>query len=131
MGLLNTLMYGVHAEYIKRALIGGFTYSKIRSPELRQEIIKSALRIIIEGSPFQKSHEQARNDFYSSPSIVQAGFITNSMISLGINHGIMGFHWDYIRNPYSLTTYSRLAYDTAVKVIKHDYGIDVSDSFVP
>jgi hypothetical protein len=85
-------------------------------------------RALVEYSPLRISYDEAVNEFNNSPGIVQAGFMVNAMIDLGIHHGMKGFQWDYISNPFALTLCSEKVMETAASNVRK-YGIDPNECF--
>jgi hypothetical protein len=54
--------------------------------------------------------------------------MVNAMVQMKIDHGVRGFRWDYIPNPFALSTYSERAFMKAVSNIRK-YGIDPKECF--
>jgi hypothetical protein len=127
MGILDLFLSKKRTEEITNALIGAYAVSRMNDDQ-RQVIIIEVYRIIREGSPFRVSYSEAVDKFNSSPAIVQAGFMANAMIDLRIHHGIPGYQWDYIPNPFALTVYTERNLRAAISNIRQ-YGFDIGDCF--
>lgn len=127
MGLQDLLGRGKHAKEISRACIGGYVFNKLPDEE-RKIVFTQIFRAICEYSPVHTTYDEARDDFNTSPAIVQAAFMVNAMIELGIHHGVRGFQWDYIPNPFALARYSEKAIMTAMENLR-EYGINPKECF--
>lgn len=128
MGFLDLLMSRKQSEEITHALIGAYTFSRIRDDDQRQTIITHIHRTLCESGPLRISFDDAEDKFNSYPAIVQAGLIVNAMIDLRIHHGVRDFQWDYIPNPFALTVYSERALKKALLNVRK-YGIDPKECF--
>jgi len=127
MGIFDLFTAGKQADEITRALIGGYAVSKMNDDQ-RQVIMFEVIINLIQSGPFRLKHDEASKKFYTSPAIVQAGLMVNAMINLKIHHGVPGFQWDYIPNPFALPTYSKNAAMRAYSNIRK-YGIDPDECF--
>ena len=85
-------------------------------------------RIISESGPFKMPFDEAQDKFNFSPALVKAAFMANAMIDLGIHHGIKGFDWDYMPNPFAIKLCSKRAIQKAISNV-WKYGIDPQDCF--
>ena len=128
MGLFDLLRGGKQADEITRAFIGAYVFSRLRDDDQRQTITLHIYRMLCESGPLRISFDDAQDKFNSSPPIVQSGLIVNAMIDLRIHHGVRGFQWDYIPNPFALTVYSERAIKTAISNVRK-YGIDPEECF--
>lgn len=127
MGLFDVFKTGKQAEEMTRAFIGAYVVSRMDDDQ-RQSIMFQIYRTLCESGPFRITFDEANEKFNSSPAIVQAGFMVNAMIDLGIHHGVKGFQWDYIPNPFALSVYSERVFKTAISTIRK-YGIDPEECF--
>jgi len=128
MGLLDLLTARKQAKEWTRALIGGYTFSKLKDEGQKQVIIVHICRMLSETGPFRPTFDEAQREFNNSPAIVQAGFIVNAMIDLNIPCCVRGYEWEYIPNPFALKYYSQKARMTALKNIRQ-YGINIDECF--
>ena len=127
MGILDLFTSKKRTNEITHALIGAYAVSKMNDDQ-REVVILEVYKTIREGSPFRLSFSESQDKFNTSPAIVQAGLMANAMISLRIHHGVYGYQWDYIPNPYAIPAYPKETLHAAISNIKK-YGIDIKDCF--
>lgn len=127
MGIFDLFTAGKQAEEITRAFIGAYAVSRMNDDQ-RQVIMFHVYRMLCESGPFRLTFDEANEKFNTSPAIVQAGLMVNAMINLKVHHGVPGFRWDYIPNPFALSIYSEKAHRTAISNIRK-YGIDPDECF--
>lgn len=127
MGILDLFLSKKRIEEITNALIGAYAVSRMNDDQ-REVVVLEVYKIIRAGSPFRLSFAEAQDKFNTSPAIVQAGFMVNAMISLRIHHGIPGYQWDYIPNPFVIPSYPKQNLHAAISNIGK-FGIDLKDCF--
>ncbi|MGR3174987.1 MAG: MORN repeat-containing protein [Candidatus Scalindua sp.] len=110
-------------EELKTALIGAYVFSKLKDEAQIQTIY---FRI------YTRLHERGCDDpeekFNTAPGIVQAGLWADAMIELNIPHGVSGFSWTFIPNPFSLAVCSQKVQLKAFSAIRK-LGITVKECF--
>ncbi len=127
MSILDLFTSKKRINEITHALIGAYAVSKMNDDQ-REVAVLEVYKIIREGSPFRLSFAEAQDKFNTSPAIVQAGLMANAMISLRIHHGIPGYQWDYIPNPFAIPAYPKENLHAAISNI-NKYDIDIEDCF--
>jgi hypothetical protein len=127
MGIFDLFTAGKQAEEITRAFIGAYAVSRMDDDQ-RQVIMFRVYRMLCESGPFRLSFDEANKKFNTSPAFVQAGLMANAMINLKMHHGVSGFQWDYIPNPFALSIYSEKALKMAISKIRK-YGINPDECF--
>ena len=128
MGLFDLLTGRKQTEEWTRALIGAYTFSRLKDEGQKQVIIVHICRMLSESGPFRPTFDEAQREFNKSPAIVQAGFMVNAMIDLSIPCGVRGYQWDYIPNPFALKYYSEKARKSALVNIMR-FGINPKECF--
>jgi hypothetical protein len=128
MGLSDILTGRKRAQELTYALIGAYAFSRLRDDSQTQTVMSRIYSALVEYSPFRISYDEAVDKFNNSPGIVQAGFMVNAMIDLGIHHGVRGFQWDYISNPFALTLCPDKIMEMAASNVRK-YGIDPNECF--
>ena len=53
----------------------------------------------------ERGCEDPEEKFDTAPAIVQGGLFADTMIELDVPHGVSGFSWTFISNPFTLTAY--------------------------
>jgi len=128
MGIFDLFTARKQAEEMTRALIGAYVFSNLKDDDQRNVIMFRIYRMLCESGPFPITPDEAHEKFNNSPGVVQAALMVNAMIVLKIPHGIRGFQWDYIPNPFALATYSERALKIALLNIR-EYGITPEECF--
>ncbi len=126
-GLLDLLMGGKQVKELTCAFVGGYVYSRLPD-DRRKSVMGRTVISVCEYHSSRISYDQGRDIFDNSPGIVQIAFMVNAMIDMGIHHGVQGFQWDYISNPFALSAYPERAIDKAASNLSK-YGIDPNDCF--
>ena len=47
------------------------------------------------------------------------------MAELKIDHGLKGFQWTYVKNPFMVQTYDEKLWDATADMLKKKYGLDI------
>ena len=127
MGIFDLFTADKRADEITRAFIGAYAVSRMDDDQ-RQVIMFQVYRMLCESGPFRLSFDEANEKFNTSSAIVQAGLMVNAMISLGIHHGVPGFQWDYIPNPFVLSRPSEKVGRIVISNLSK-YGLDPDKCF--
>lgn len=128
MGLFDLLTNRKQANEMTRALIGAYTFSRLKDEGQKQIIFIHICRMLSESGPYRPTFDEAQHEFNNSPAIVQAGFMVNAMIDLNIPCGVQGYQWDYIPNPFALKYCSEKAKMMALRNIGQ-YRINIEECF--
>ena len=103
---------------LETALMGGYAFSKLKD-EVQIHTILTCI--------YKRLHERGCDDpeekFNTTPAIVQGGFFANAMAELDMPHGVSGFSWTFIPNPFSLVVCSQKVTLKALNGIRN-LGID-------
>ena len=105
-------------EELKTALIGSYVFSKLKDGDQIEAIFFRLYTRLHEGGC-----DDPEEKFGTSPAIVQGGLFADVMIELNVPHGVSGFSWTFIPNPFALTVYSQKAQLKALDAIRK-LGID-------
>ncbi len=103
---------------LKTALMGGYAFSKIKDEAQIQTILTCIYKRLREGG-----YDDPEERFNRTPAIVQGGFFADAMIELDMPHGVSGFSWTFIPNPFSLEVCSQKVMLKALSAIRK-LGID-------
>jgi len=102
MGLFDFLLAGKRMEEVKIALVGKHVFDNLVSTDQKNQVIALAnQRFREETSP---SDNRAMDDLDLRVRYV---FLALAMAQLGIDHGLKGFQWTYVRNPFMVRTYGK------------------------
>jgi len=121
MGLLDLLFAGKRMEEIKMALVGKHKFDSLISADQKNQVITLANQRLREGtSPSDKSTMDDLN------LRVRYVFLALAMAELGIDHGLKGFQWTYVRNPFMVRYYDENLWGAATDMLRKKYGLNVS-----
>jgi len=112
-------------EELKTALIGAYVFSKLKDEDQIQTIYFRIYTRLHEGG-----YDDPEERFNTAPGIVQAGLWADAMIELDIPHGVNGFSWTFIPNPFNLAVYSQKVQLKALNAIRK-LGIDPKTECFP
>ena len=105
-------------KYLKTALIGGYAFSKLKDEVQIQTILSYIYKRFA-----KQGYDNPKEGFNKTPAIVRGGYFADAMIELDIPHGVSGFSWTFIRNPFYLDVYSHKVMQNALNDIRK-LGID-------
>ena len=103
---------------LKTALMGGYAFSKLKDEVQIQTILTCIYKRLRDGG-----YDDPEEKFNTTPAIVQGGFFANAMAELNMPHGVSGFSWTFIPNPFSLVACSQKVTLKALSGIRN-LGID-------
>lgn len=124
MGIFSTAR---EVDEMARAFIGSFAFYRMNEDQ-QNAVTFRIVRMLTDSGRSGLSYDDVLNILNTSPAIVQGGLIANAMIEMGTDHGVPGFRWDYIRDPFALSKYSKRVLEKAVSKVM-DYGINPEECF--
>jgi len=120
MGLLDIIFAGKRIEEIKMAYIGKHVFENLKDPNLKAEIVAFANRRLRKGLPpgawddgLENVDERVRYVFY-----------TMAMAEMRIDHGVSGYQWCFVRNPFRVTIYGDNLWRAASNILKRKHHIE-------
>ena len=108
-------------EEIKMALVGKYVFDNLIDADQKSQVISLANRRFREGT--SPSENRTMDDLDLK---VQHVFLALAMAELGIDHGLKGFQWTYVRNPFMVRIYDEKLRGATIGMLKKKYGINVS-----
>ena len=96
MGLFDFLFAGKRMEEIKMALVGKHVFDNLISADQKNQVIALANQRFREGT--SPSDNRTMDDLDLR---VQYVFLALAIAEIGIDHGLNGFQWTYLRNPFT------------------------------
>ncbi len=121
MGLLDLLFAGKRVEEIKMALVGKHVFDSLISADQKKQVTALANQRLREGT--FPSDNCTMDDLDVR---VRHVFLGLAMAELGIDHGLNGFQWTYVRNPFMVRYYDENLWGAAADMLRKKYGLDVS-----
>ena len=118
MGVLDFLFAGKRMEEIKMVLIGKHVFENL-DKSIQNEAVEVANFRLSEGTPATKRTMADLDDR------VKYVFLALAMAELNIEHGIEGFQWLYVRNPFLVQTYDDKLWRATSDMLTKRYGIKV------
>jgi hydroxyacyl-ACP dehydratase HTD2-like protein with hotdog domain len=112
---------GKKMEEIKMALIGKYVFENLITKEQKNQVITLANKRLQEGKVIPD--EETINEL--NPRIRYL-FFALAMAELGFSHGLKGFQWSYVRNPFMIETYDNQLWQSTIGMLKEKYGISVN-----
>jgi len=120
MGLLTFLFAGKRMEEIKMALVGKHVFDNLINADQKEQVIVHANERLKEGS--SPSDNRTMDDMDLRVRYV---FLALAMAEIGIDHGLKGFQWTYISNPFMVQTYDERLWDATTDMLKKKYSLDI------
>lgn len=120
MGLMDHLLAGPRIEQNKMALIGKYLFENKLDNEHRKSVVALANQRLREGrGGYPGTIDEVDKK-------VRYLFLALCMQQLGIDHGLKGFQWLYVRNPFSLEVHDDRSWRLASKILADKHGLLVS-----
>ena len=120
MGLLDFLSAGKRMEEIKMALVGKHVFENLINPDQKSRVITLSNQRFNEGT--SPSDKRTMDDLDLRVRFV---FLALAMAELKIDHGLKGFQWTYVKNPFMVQTYDEKLWDATADMLKKKYGLDI------
>ncbi|RLB88639.1 MAG: hypothetical protein DRH50_14920 [Deltaproteobacteria bacterium] len=120
MGLLDFLSAGKRMEEIKMALVGKHVFENLINPDQKSRVITLSNQRFSEGT--SPSDKRTMDDLDLRVRFV---FLALAMAELKIDHGLKGFQWTYVKNPFMVQTYDEKLWDATADMLKKKYGLDI------
>lgn len=121
MGLLDFLFAGKRMEEVKMALVGKHVFENLLNSDQKYQVIELANQRFSEGT--SPSDKRTMDDLDLR---VRSVFLALAMAELEMDHGLKGFQWTYVRNPFMVQTYDERLWSATTDMLKKKYGLDMS-----
>ena len=117
MGLWDLITAGPKIEEIKMAFVGKYAFDRLEEPQrIRvEDLVKKRFSEAYRHLEFDSECERTRYIFYAL-----------AMWELGINHGITGYQWYYVKRPAMTAIIDERLWETTQRIMKKDYGIQMN-----
>ena len=113
MGFFST---GRKVEEAKMALVGKYVFEQLTDVEKEKVLSLANYRLQEGGYPSTVENLEEK---------VKWLFWALAMSELGIDHGMKGFRWMYIKNPFMITTLEDAHWKTAAEILSKKNGINI------
>lgn len=121
MGFSDFLFAGKRMEEIKMALVGKHVFDNLINADQKNQVITLANQRLREGT--SPSNKRTMDDLDLRIRYV---FLALAMAEQGVDHGLKGFQWTYVRNPFLLQCYDENLWEAATDMLKKKYGLNMS-----
>ncbi|MCK4348137.1 MAG: hypothetical protein KAW47_05920 [Thermoplasmatales archaeon] len=121
MGFFDLLFAGKRMEEIKMALVGKYVFDALINDDQKSQVATIANQRFKEGTSPSDSRSIDDLDLR-----VRYIFFGLAMAELGIDHGLNGFQWTYVRNPFVVRTYDEKLWRTTIESLNKKYTLNVS-----
>lgn len=118
MGFWDMLTAGKRIEEIKMAFVGKYVFHNLLTESDQDRVIKLSNErmgaMLRNGKDVRNERDRVKYIFYAL-----------AMWELGIDHGIKGYQWFYVKNPFMAGITDDRLWRTTKTLMKKDHGIDV------
>lgn len=121
MGMLDFVFAGKRMEEIKMALVGKHVFDNLINADQKNQVISLANKRFSEGT--SPSDKRTMDDLDLK---VRSVFLALAMAELEIDHGLRGFQWTYVKNPFMVQTYDERLWDATTEALRKKYGLDTT-----
>ena len=121
MGFFDFVFAGKRMEEIKMALVGKYVFDALINDDQKSQVVTLANQRFKEGTSPSDSRSIDDLDLR-----IRYIFFALAMAELGIDHGLKGFQWTYVRNPFVVRTYDEKLWRTTIESLKKKYTLNVS-----
>lgn len=121
MGFFDFLFAGKRMEEIKMALVGKHVFDNLISSDQKNGVTALANQRFREGT--STSDNRTMDDLALR---VRSVFLALAMAELGIDHGLKGFQWTCVRNPFMVRTYNEKLWVATTGILRKKYSLNVS-----
>ena len=121
MGLFDFLFAGKRMEEIKMALVGKYVFDVLINDDQKSQVATLANQRFKEGTSPSDSRSIDDLDLR-----VRYILFALAMAELGIDHGLNGFQWTYVRNPFVVQAYDERLWRATIRSFNKKYILNVS-----
>lgn len=123
MGLWNLLTAGKRIEEIKMAYVGKYVYEKKLSSSQQKEVHNLATE---NANRYFNPDNVNEIDLLSENERVRFIFYALAMAELGVAHGLSGYQWFYVKNPFMAAIIDDRLWASTKNIVKKRFGIEVT-----
>jgi hypothetical protein len=118
MGFMNLLTAGKKIPELKAILVGKYIFDNLKDENLKKRIMSLSDQRLKEGTSYGRSLDEEE-------PMVKYAFYAMAMMELNVEHGLGGFMWWQIKNPFMVRTYDESLWRTAQNDLKNEFNITV------